>query len=127
MRKILLSINPKYAHRIFDEQSKRYEYRKRVPVDVNIHTAVVYETAPKCKVIGEFDYDDIITGSPAAVWELTKDASGITKVDYDIYFDGCKLAHAFAITQVRQYHREMELWEFGLVRVPQSWIYIDAI
>ena len=50
MRKILISIKPKYVQDILLGK-KLYEYRKRLPSDVD--AAIIYATAPVKKIVGE--------------------------------------------------------------------------
>ena len=60
--KVLLSIKPEYAYKIFDG-SKKYEFRRSVFKDTNVKTIVVYASSPVQKVIGEFEIDSILNES----------------------------------------------------------------
>ena len=57
--KVLLSIKPEYAEKIF-EGTKKYEFRRSVFKNRNVKTVVVYASSPVQKVIGEFDIEHII-------------------------------------------------------------------
>lgn len=76
--KILLSIKPEYAQRIFKGE-KKYEYRKRLFKRNDINSIVVYVTKPVGKVIGEFEIAEILEDNPMIIWEKTKKYSGISK------------------------------------------------
>ena len=78
--KVLLSIKPQYAERIFAGK-KKYEYRKSVFKRDDIDTIVVYVTKPVGKVIGEFKIDEILEDTPNVIWKKTKSYSGIEKKD----------------------------------------------
>ena len=45
---IILSIHPKHIEKILSGE-KRYEYRKRIPLDINY--LIVYATAPPKKLL----------------------------------------------------------------------------
>ena len=45
---IILSIHPKHIEKILSGE-KRYEYRKRIPLDINY--LIVYATAPTKKLL----------------------------------------------------------------------------
>ena len=83
MKAVLLSIKPEFAHKIFDG-TKKYEFRKKVFKDENIRKVIVYASSPEKKVLGEFDIDRILTGTPNEIWQQTKDVSGITHDFYKI-------------------------------------------
>ncbi|MGJ0394122.1 MAG: ASCH domain-containing protein [Methylocystis sp.] len=76
--KVLLSINPVHAEKIFSG-TKKYEYRKNVFKRDNVRTVVVYVTKPVARIVGEFDVNEIVDGSPQSVWEKTREYSGISE------------------------------------------------
>lgn len=123
--KVLLSIKPQYADRIFNGE-KKYEYRKSIFKRNDIDTVVVYSTKPVGKVIGEFEIDTIIKGTPTEVWEITKKYSGIYKKDYKQYFSGRNDCVAIAIKNARRYDEPIELNQYNpnIKVAPQSFIYL---
>jgi predicted transcriptional regulator len=121
MRRILISIKPKYASLIFSGE-KKYEYRKRLPKDVNI--AVVYVTSPVKKVVGEFKINGIMEGTLVNLWERTQKYSGLIKEDFLKYYNNRKDACALVIGDVKSYEENKCLTDFGIKRAPQSWQYI---
>ena len=66
--KVLLSIRPEYAEKIFNGK-KKYEYRRVIFKNRNIHSIVVYATKPIKKIIGEFEIDEILSDRPNKIWE----------------------------------------------------------
>lgn len=92
--KVVLSIKPEYANKIFDG-TKRFEFRKSIFKNENVKTILVYSSSPVQKVIGEFQIEKIIKHDLETLWELTKEFSGITKEYFYQYF--ANKQHGFAI------------------------------
>ena len=61
--KVLLSIKPQFAVKIFDG-TKKFEFRKSIFKNSKINTVVVYASSPMQKVIGEFTFDEIMEENP---------------------------------------------------------------
>lgn len=123
--KVLLSIKPEFAEKIFDG-TKCYEYRKAPYRNHSVKTIVVYVTRPVAKIVGEFDVEEIISGAPGDVWNITESASGITKEFYSEYFQGRACAFAFKIGSTRQYDEPVNPEDmFENFTAPQSFRYID--
>lgn len=123
--KILLSIKPKYAQKIFNGE-KRYEYRKRLFKRNDIDSIIVYVTKPVGKVVGEFEIDEILEDNPMAIWEKTKQYSGISEKDYLKYFQDNEKGFAISIKNTTIYKRPLELTELSstIKSAPQSFMYI---
>lgn len=123
MSKILLSIKPKYAEKIF-AGTKKYEYRKRIASKC-VSTILVYETSPTCMVVGEVKVVGMLSSSPSAVWEETKKSAGISREKYRKYFKGCKQSFAYCLGDFIKYEQPIALFELGVNKAPQSFIYLD--
>lgn len=123
--KILLSIKPEYAQKIFDGE-KKYEYRKRLFKRTDIKMVVVYVTKPVGKVIGEFEIGEILEDNPTYIWEQTKKYSGIDKKDYVEYFVGKEKGFAISIKSTTIYPKPLDLKELNpkIKAAPQSFMYI---
>lgn len=123
--KVLLSIKPQYAERIFDGE-KKYEYRRNVFKRNDIDTIVVYVTKPVGKVIGEFTIDQILEDSPTTIWEKTKRHSGIEKKDYMEYFKQRNKGFAIGIKHARIYEKPLDLIDVNpkIKSAPQSFMYV---
>jgi len=121
--KVLLSIKPEFAEKIFDG-SKRFEFRRNVFKNQDVHTIVVYASSPISKVIGEFEIDRIIQKELEDLWKETKDYSGISKEYYDQYFTGKQEGFAIQVKRVKRYKKARNLQEeYGMVP-PQSFAYL---
>jgi predicted transcriptional regulator len=123
--KVLLSIKPEYAQKIFDGE-KKYEYRKRIFKRTNIKSVIVYVTKPIGKVIGEFEIAEILEDNPNIIWEQTNKYSGIDKKDYVEYFAGNEKGFALSIKNAMMYQEPLELYELDpkIKSAPQSFIYV---
>jgi len=121
--KVLLSIKPEFAQKIFNGE-KRFEYRKRI-FKKKVSSVVVYCTSPVAKIIGEFYINDILSGSPSELWEKTRSFSGITKSCYESYFRQSKKAYALKICKTILYNVPIEPSDiFEQFIPPQSFRYI---
>jgi predicted transcriptional regulator len=121
--KVLLSIKPQFAIKIFDG-TKKFEFRKSMFKNANINTVVVYASSPMQKVIGEFTIDEIMEESPDALWEKTKKHSGITKEFFDEYFFNRDRAFAIKVKEANRYQQPLDLIDFDLSFAPQSFVYL---
>lgn len=121
--KVLLSIKPKFAYKIFDGE-KKFEFRKVIFKNPDIKTIVVYASSPVQQVIGEFEIDDILSSSPNEIWELTKKYSGISEVYFNEYFENKLIAHAIKIKNTKKYIKPMSLKDDFNVLPPQSFLYL---
>ncbi|GIM29838.1 hypothetical protein CPJCM30710_25040 [Clostridium polyendosporum] len=123
--KVLLSIKPQYAQKIFTGE-KRYEYRRNLFKREDIDTIVVYVTKPVGKVIGEFEIDSILKGAPNLIWEETKLYAGIDENAYLEYFSERETGFAIAIKKTKVYKEPLELVELNpkIKCPPQSFMYL---
>ena len=85
---------------------------------------VVYITSPTCRVVGEFDVTDVISGSVEDLWSLTSRHAGIDRDGFFDYFRGRNIGHAIVIGSVRKYRTPLDLAETLGIRAPQSFVYI---
>lgn len=123
--KVLLSIKPEFAEKIF-AGTKKFEFRKSVYKDRNVRTVVVYVTRPVAQIVGEFDVDEIVCAAPEALWELTREHSGITKKFFDEYFSGRNKSFALAVGAVRKYKEPLDPGDvISDFTPPQSYMYVE--
>lgn len=121
--KVLLSIKPQFAIKIFDG-TKKFEFRKSMFKNSNINTVIVYASSPMQKVIGEFTIDEIMEEEPEALWEMTKKHSGISKDFFDEYFFKRDRAFAIKVKDITRYNEPKDLIDFDLNFAPQSFVYL---
>jgi predicted transcriptional regulator len=123
--KVLLSIKPEYAERIF-EGTKRFEFRRVGFKQAGVKTVVVYATLPVGKVIGEFTVGRIIESSPSDLWEKTKEHSGISRELFHSYFAGRESAIAIGVHRPKRYRRPLSISSVSPSGIaPQSFCYLE--
>lgn len=124
--KVLLSIKPEYADRIFNGE-KKFEFRKAMFKNSNVTTVVIYATMPVGKVVGEFEIDEIIKDCPSKLWKITKSFAGITQDFFESYFDGRDAGYAIGVKKAIRYEKPLDLKSFLPKGIPpQSFCYLDT-
>ena len=122
MCSVLMSIKPKYAHRIMTGE-KKYEFRKKA-CKRKVDKILIYSTVPDQRVVGEAEVECVLIDSPAKLWKKTEKAAGIEKDLYDHYFENMDSAVAYKIGNVVKYKTPKTLLEIGVKVAPQSFQYI---
>lgn len=122
--RVLLSIKPEFADKIFDG-TKKYEFRRSIFKNNSISSVVVYASSPTQKVIGEFEIERIINAEVQDLWNETKEDSGITEAYFMKYFIGKEVGFAIKIKEVKRYEKPLCIKEDFQATPPQSFIYID--
>lgn len=124
--KILLSIKPEYVDKILDG-SKKYEFRKRIHRNSQVRTVIMYATKPIGKVVGEFSIKKVHSERPDALWDKTKEHSGVSEDFFLDYFCGKEIGYAIEVAKVKRYKKPKELSEFLNSGVaPQSYAYLSS-
>jgi predicted transcriptional regulator len=122
--KVLLSIKPEYADRIFTGE-KKYEFRRAIFKNQKVTNVVVYASSPVRKVIGEFEVLDVIHDDVRALWEKTRSLAGISESKFFDYFSDRDKGYAIRIGETYKYQHSLSLGEeFGLAP-PQSFVYLS--
>lgn len=121
--KVLLSIKPEFAEKIFNG-TKKYEFRKSIFKNKDVDTVVVYASSPLQYVIGEFKIDTILNDNVDRIWEQTREYSGISEEFYRLYFSRKTQAYAIKIGQVTKFKKRKRLNEYNVNFAPQSYVYL---
>ena len=121
--KVLLSIKPEFALKIFDG-SKKHEYRRNIFKRTEVTTIVVYVSNPIKKVIGEFEIEGIIQEEPQSLWEKTGQQGGISKERFLNYFENKTKGYAIKVRDARMYDTPVPLNKLMVVSPPQSFAYL---
>lgn len=120
--KVVLSIKPEFASKIFDG-TKKFEFRKAIFKNDKIKTVIVYASSPVQQVIGEFEIEKIINHDIDTLWNLTQSYSGITKDYFYQYFANKENGYAIQIKRTKKYKYPKCLRaDFNLIP-PQSFAY----
>jgi len=123
--KVILSIKPEFAEKIFDG-SKQYEFRRSIFKDPNVKTVVVYASSPVQKIIGEFEIERILNLSLDNLWDTTQDFSGITKDYFLSYFENKDAGYAIKIKKAKKYNKPLCIREDFNATPPQSFLYLAS-
>jgi len=121
--KVLLSIKPEYASRIFDG-SKHFEYRRVIFCRQDVKRVVVYASRPVGKVVGEFEVGGVLSGTPLSIWRRTEAHAGISRKEFFRYFSGTAIAHAIRVANHVRYDTPLCLQESFRLSPPQSFLYL---
>lgn len=126
---VLLSVRPRYARLLFDG-TKTVELR-RVPPTVTRGTLVlIYESAPTMALVGAAVVRAIEVGAPKHLWPCVRDAAGVSRAEYDDYFEGAERAAALHLRSVKRFADPVRLDEirrrWRWLRPPQSYRYLKA-
>lgn len=124
--RVLLSIKPEYAEKIFDG-TKKYEFRRSVFKNQDVKTVVVYASSPVQQVIGEFEIEKILNYDLHKLWEKTKEFSGISERFFFEYFINKEKGFAIKIKCTKRYDKALSLKEDFNVTPPQSFMYLERI
>lgn len=119
---IILSIRPRYVKEIF-EGRKQFEFRKKLCTE-EIEKIYIYETAPVSAVVGEVEMKEKLTMPKDELWKVVEKSSGISREEFDNYFDGYAYASAYALGRATVFEKSKSLAEFGVGAAPQSFVYV---
>lgn len=121
--KVVLSIKPEFANKIFDG-TKKYEFRRAIFKNPEVKKVVVYSSSPVQKIIGEFEIDRIITHDLETLWNMTKKYSGISEDFFFQYFGDKELGFAIKIKNTKLYRKPKCIREDYNLFPPQSFLYL---
>lgn len=121
--KVILSIKPEFAEKIFDG-TKKYEFRRAIFKNPDVKRVVVYSSSPVKKVIGEFEIEAILTHPPEKLWSKTKRYSGISQDYFFEYFGDKDVGFAIKIKSTRLYDKPRCIREDYDLFPPQSFLYL---
>ena len=122
--KVLLSIKPEFAEKIFNG-TKKFEFRRTIFKNCQIKTVVVYASSPIRKVIGEFEIEEVLHDNIDNLWKKTKSSSGINEDYFRKYFVEKDSGFAIKIKNTKKYKKPKELKEEYNILPPQSFAYIS--
>jgi len=77
-------------------------------------------------IVGEFEIDDILEGTPCDLWKKTNKFSGVQKNFYLEYFNGRNKGYAIKIGEKIKYNKPIIPKKlFESFTPPQSFLYIN--
>lgn len=120
--KVVLSIKPEFAFKIFNG-TKKFEFRKSIFKNEKIKTIIVYASSPVQQVIGEFEIEEVLNHDLSTLWDLTQEFSGISEEFYYEYFTNKEQGFAIKIKKTRKYRTPKCLRADFNLSPPQSFAY----
>lgn len=120
--KVVLSIKPQFANKIFDG-TKKFEFRKAIFKNQNVTSVLVYASSPVQKVIGEFEIGEIFNLNLKELWDKTKEHSGITEDYFYEYFENREQGFAIQIKNKKRFTNPKCLKTDYNLTPPQSFAY----
>ena len=111
---VILAIKSEYAESILSG-AKRYEFRKRAFKREDIKR--VYLCVSGGKIVGSFEIEFTLLGSPKAIWSACHEYGGISKQDFFDYFGSSNEAVAYKV-------KNLERCEGNALASPQSFCYM---
>jgi predicted transcriptional regulator len=123
--KVILSIKPEFAEKIFDG-TKRFEFRRRIYKSEKVKSVIVYASAPISKVIGEFEIETVHHDNLNSLWDSTFEFAGISEEFYRQYFNGKESGYAIEVKEVIKYIEPLGIRESFGMAPPQSFAYVDV-
>ncbi|MFA5881544.1 MAG: hypothetical protein WC834_05040 [Eubacteriales bacterium] len=122
--KVLLSIKPEFANKIFNGL-KKFEFRRLIFKRTDVEKVIVYASAPISMVIGEFEIDKILHEELPNLWNLTKKYAGITEEYFYDYFSDKNQGFAIKIKNSVKYETPYSLKSRYGIAPPQSFVYVE--
>lgn len=121
MKKILLSIKPKYVKKILNKE-KIFELRKNFPKE-NIDEIYIYSSYPEKKIVGKFIPKKIIMEKEKFFKEYEK-YLGISKEEFDKYYQKKEKVFVYKIQNLEIFKNYIELKDLNIKTAPQNFLYI---
>jgi predicted transcriptional regulator len=122
---LLLSIKPHFVQKILDGE-KRVELRKARPRLNPGDYILIYESAPAKILRGWFEIQNIVCEKPSLLWPKVKKDSGLTKREFDLYYENSSFGVGIFIKDKRTtalpLHEVRQKW--SNFRPPQSFHYL---
>lgn len=122
---LLLSIKPHFVQKILDGE-KKVELRKARPRLNPGDYILVYESAPAKVLRGWFEIQNIVCAKPSLLWKEVKQDSGLTKREFDLYYQNSNFGVGIFIKDKRTtalpLHEVRQKW--SNFRPPQSFHYL---
>ena len=121
--KVLLSIKPEFALKIFNG-SKKFEFRRSIFKNRDIKQVIVYASSPVGKIIGEFEIEEILHDELSILWDKTKNYAGTSEENFRKYFSNKTKGYAIQIKNAELYDEPKPLDSLGISTAPQSFMYV---
>ncbi|MDP3967872.1 MAG: ASCH domain-containing protein [Nocardioides sp.] len=122
---LLMSIQPRFANAIL-EGTKTVELRRKGPRD-RPDVVIIYGSGSAKTVLGVAQLKEVHTSTPGDIWKKFGATAGVTRAEFNHYFQGSETASALELTHPRRSGDGVplsHLRQLGL-EPPQSWRYVE--
>jgi predicted transcriptional regulator len=129
VRTLLISLRPRFAELLLSG-IKTVELRRVQPAVGRGAPVLLYASGPTCALLGTAIVDSVHAAACEDIWERHGAWAGVSRDEYDSYFEGRSTAVAITLASVRRLPRPMPLDELrdgrDWFQPPQSFRYLDA-
>jgi len=126
---LLLSIKPEFAEKIFGG-TKTAELRRTRPKVKKGDWVYVYVASPVKALKGTFRVSKVIEDLPHKLWRKVKRLAGVTRKQFDEYYEGAEMGYAILLEKARHFANALHLEglrrKWPGFRPPQSYYYIPT-
>jgi len=127
-RVMVLSIHPRHVEKIL-QGTKSVELRRTRPLVSPGQPVAIYATLPSGALVATCRISEVQAGSPASIWGAVGAVTGLTRAEFDSYFEGADTAVALHLEAVAALAGEITLddlraHEHGF-HPPQTWHFFD--
>ncbi|MCX8455651.1 hypothetical protein IG195_11185 [Arthrobacter sp. TES] len=123
---VLMSIRTRHVRSIV-AGTKTYELRRKIPRGAEGMRIFIYSSGEEMAVTAQARVAEVDSGTPESIWFRHSRALGISRVEFDEYFAGAKVAYALQLQDVRKHIQPISLLELRMkfgIEPPQSWRYL---
>jgi len=128
-RWLVVSIWPKHSAKLLSGE-KTAELRRVRPGVGRGDLVVVYATSPCRAIVGVLEVEQVVEGEPGALWSQHGARTGLTRHEYDRYYEGTDVAFAILVSRASPLHPPVSLDEvreyIPAFKPPQGYLYIHG-
>jgi predicted transcriptional regulator len=126
---LLISVKPRFADALLSG-SKTVELRRVAPKSAAPGDLVLlYASSPRRELVGQARVKTIVTASATQIWVDAGDRTGLTRDEFDAYFEDCTAAVAIHLEDVEELASARTLSDIrhlcAGVSPPQSFRYLS--
>ena len=127
-RVMVLSIHPRHVEKIL-EGTKSVELRRTRPLVTPGQPVAIYATLPSGALVATCRISEVHAGTPASIWQLVGDDTGVTRAEFEVYFKGADSAVALRLDTVTALVGQISLQQLRAqgrsFHPPQTWHFLD--
>jgi predicted transcriptional regulator len=127
---ILLSVQPRYAKKIF-EGKKKVELRRIRPNVQHGDLVIIYASSPVMAVMGSFSVDHVMMKHPRDLWPFVEQKACISREEFNRYYRGSRFGVAIFLSDARPVNKPLRLEEIREAwpnfRPPQGFRYLASM